>query len=265
MNVIDFSRSFLTFRIDLAKRPALTFTHKPVIGLNNARIQIECRCTVADKHSNWSDDFVLGASCKTERVGVDRDVWVQPNADFAPIFSRSRFAQIKTYDRADRSMEFYPPSLGQQSGYQFGLSEEAFDDVSIDLRIVGGEVLATTEEIIEATLANDVLVANTRLESERYVVNLQYPIKTMNASERDNVYQTDTGPVILPNLALVPDDLIQGLQLAYSAFNCSAWIEFVVRDLIEIAPDVTVYHFCRSERFLATNQVVRTGSKTASE
>ncbi len=257
MDIINFSRSFVTFRIDLAKRSAQTFTHKPVISLNNARVQIECRCIVTDKHSNWSEDLILGASCKTERVGVDRDIWVQPNADFAPIFSRDRFAQIKTYDRADRQMAFYPPSLGVQSNYQWGSVNEAFDDVRIDFVLAKGVELTTTDEIIDATLRNEVLVAVTKLETENYTVDLQYPVKTMNASERDRVYQTDTGPQLLPDLSRKPAELIQGMQLAYSAFNGPDWIEFIVRDSIEVAPTINVNHYSRSERFDARNSVYR--------
>ena len=35
--------------------------------------------------------FALGANCKTEQVGVDRDIWMEPNADFVPIMSGLRF------------------------------------------------------------------------------------------------------------------------------------------------------------------------------
>jgi hypothetical protein len=257
MQVIDFSRSFVTMRLDLAKKSAVTFTHKPVIELNNARIQLECRCAMADKQSDWKEEFVLGASCKTERVGVDRDIWVQPNADFAPIFSHKRFVQIKTYDRADRQMAFYPPTLGVQSAYQYGMVEDGFDNLRIDVRFAEAELLKTTEEIIDATLRNNVLVAVTELETDRYKIALEYPIKTMNASERDNVYQTDTGPVLLPNFDLGPEEIVQDMRLAYSAFNDSNWIEFIARDATEAAPGVSVHHYCRSERFLAKNQVLR--------
>ena len=70
MNATDFSRSFLTFRIDTEKKPPRTVSHQPPYSLNNARIQLDCRCQISDLASGQSASFVLGASCKTERVGV---------------------------------------------------------------------------------------------------------------------------------------------------------------------------------------------------
>ena len=98
MKLIDFSRSFLTFRIDTLKKPPITVSHKPPFTLNNVRIPIECRCRITQKSTGMAEDFVLGANCKTERVGVDRDIWHHPNADFVPIFSQKRGLAIKTFD-----------------------------------------------------------------------------------------------------------------------------------------------------------------------
>ena len=49
MQVVDFSRSFSTFRIDTLQRPPVTVSHRPPFTLNNARIQIECVCLINDK------------------------------------------------------------------------------------------------------------------------------------------------------------------------------------------------------------------------
>ena len=39
---------------------------------------------------------------------------------------------------------------------------------------------------------------------------VEYPVKTMNANERDMVYQTDTGPVLLPDLSAETEKLFDG-------------------------------------------------------
>ncbi len=36
-------------------------------------------------------------------------------------------------------------------------------------------------QIVTATLENEVLVARTEIENERYVVMIEYPVKSMNA------------------------------------------------------------------------------------
>jgi hypothetical protein len=191
---------------------------------------------------------------------VEKDIWLQPNADFAPIFSRRQFVTIKTYDRVGTAMAFYPASRGMQVDRQSGLVTEGFDAVHLDLCLSEAEVLGSTERIVEATLKNEPLVAHTQLETSRYLVDLQYPVKTMNANERDGVYQTDTGPVLFPDLSRSPDDMIEGLELAYSAFNSPSWIEFLVRVPTEIAEGISVYHYSRSEHYECKNQVLRLGA-----
>ena len=55
-------------------------------------------------------------------------------------------------------------------------------------------------------------------------------MKTINANERDWIYQTDTGPHLLPDLSRArPTICCGGMRLAFSAFNVPDWIEFIVR------------------------------------
>ncbi|MEO2030754.1 MAG: hypothetical protein ABGZ35_01580 [Planctomycetaceae bacterium] len=256
MDTIDFSRSFLTFRIDTEKRPPQTASHKPPFSLNNCRIQIECRLRVTDRFSSQTQTCVLGASCKTERVGVTRDIWTVPNADFAPVFSDTEFMHIKTYARAGEGVELYPPGSGSQSERQSGSIADAFDDVRIDIAECRGESLATSAEIVHATLSNTVLVAKTTIESDHYTAVLEYPVRTMNANERDDIYQTDTGPVLFPDLTCEPDEILPRLQFAYAAFNCPEWIEFLVRVPVPVADGIDVYHYSRSVRCDARNEII---------
>ncbi len=109
---IDFSKSFLTFRLDTTKHLPRTMTAPQPFTVNNARIPLECHCLIRERETNREEEFVLGASCKTERVGVDRDIWTQPNADFAPIYSLRQFGHVKTYDRAGRTVPLHL-ELGQ--------------------------------------------------------------------------------------------------------------------------------------------------------
>ncbi|MBM3802437.1 MAG: hypothetical protein FJW26_09040 [Acidimicrobiia bacterium] len=256
MKTLDFSRSFVTFRIDTLKKPPVTVSHKPPFSLNNARIQMDCRCRITEKGSGELFDFFLGASCKTERVGVERDIWLEPNADFVPVFSKTQFMHIKTYDRADRSVSLYPPSLGTQPERLVANTQEAFDSLRIEPWECEGQLLETKDRIIESTLAGHPLIARTEIENQRYTAVIDYPIKTMNANEREKVYQTDTGPMILPNLAVEPAGLIEGIELAFSAFNCPEWTEFIVRAKTPVAEGVSVYHYSQPVRIDCKNQVI---------
>ena len=254
---IDFSRSFFTFRIDVDKKPPKTVTHRPPYSLNNARIHIDCRCRVVEKSSGTAQTFVLGASCKTEQVGVPGGIWLEPNADFVPIFSDTRFLNIKTYARAGLDVDLYPPGSGRQSDRQSGSIKDAFDKVQIDVAQCQGEVLTSAAAIVQATLGNQPLVARTEIETARYSATLEYPIKTMNANERDWIYQTDTGPVLLPDFDSDPDVMLERLDLAFAAFNCPDWVEFLVRVPTTADENVDVYHYSKSVRFDAKNDVIR--------
>ena len=259
MNTFDFHRSFFTFRIDTLVKQPLTVTHKPPFSLNNARIPIECRCVVTEKATDQSQAFVLGASCKTERVGVEGDIWLEPNADFCPIFSDDRYLSLKTYSQVGTTMELFPPGSGSQSDRQTGLIDETYDSVKIDMTECEGTPLDSAQEIVEAVLANQNLVARTELENDRYHALIEHPVKTINANERDWIYQTDTGPVLFPDLSVEPGEMLTSLELAYSAFNCPDWIEFIVRRVTPTTSDVSVYHYSDAVRCDSRNQMLRIG------
>ena len=255
--ICDFARSFVTFRLDFERKPPVTVSHEPPFSLNNARIQLDCRCVLRRKSDDRTETFVLGASCKTERVGVDRDIWTQPNADFAPVFSADRFMHVKTFARAGTRVDRYPPGSGTQSDRQSGLNSDVFDDLRIDLVEVPGEELTAPADIVEAVLNNTPLVAVTEIESDDLLARIEYPVKTINASERHTIYQTDTGPVLFPDLSSSGDDAIERFELAYAAFNCREWCEFLVRERTPIAEAVEVYHYARPVRMDSTNRLLR--------
>ena len=259
MNTFDFNRSFFTFRIDTLVKQPLTVTHKPPFNLNNARIPIECRCVVTEKATDQAQAFVLGASCKTERVGVEGDIWLEPNADFCPIFSDDRYLSLKTYSQVGTTMDLFPPGSGSQSDRQTGLIDDTYDSVKIDMTECEGTPLDSAQEIVEAVLANQNLVARTELENDRYHALIEHPVKTINANERDWIYQTDTGPVLFPDLSVEPGEMLTSLELAYSAFNCPDWIEFIVRRVTPTTSDVSVYHYSDAVRCDSRNQMLRIG------
>lgn len=262
MPTIDFARSFLTFRIDTLKKPPQTTSHKPPFTLNNARIQLDCVCDITEKSTGRAHRYVLGASCKTERVGVPADIWTVPNADFVPIVSTDRFLNIKTYAWIGQEQIVTLFGLGKlQPDRQVGNAIEAFDALRIHVEECSGEWLETPQAIIAATYAHHPLTAITEYETELYRVSLTYPVKTFNVNERDNVYQTDTGPVLYPDLTRSPEELIGGFDMAYSAFNCPEWIEFLVRTPTDVPGNARVYHYTKPVRVNETrNRLFRVGS-----
>ena len=198
----------------------------------------------------------MGTNCKTERVGVKEGIWTEPNADFVPIFSDDRFITIKTFARAGTEVELYPPGSGTQSDRLSGKNADAFDRVTFDVRECEAVVLDSIDAIVEATLSNRPIVARTTIDEGPYRLVLEYPVGTMNASERDRIYQTDTGPVPVPDFAAPPEAIIETFELAFAAFNAPDWIEFLMRSRMPIAEGVEVYHYSRTVRYNAKNELL---------
>jgi len=246
--VLEFARSTLLFRIDLDVLSPRTLSHKPPFAMNNARIQIDCVCRITERDGGRRQTFVLGGDCKTERVGAERDLFLEPNADFVPIFSDDSFMHIKTFARAGTHAQAYPPGSGEQSDRLTATIADTFVDVHLDLVEREGELLADGRAIVDSILANDLIVGIHRLSTDRYDVEIEYPARTINANERDIVYQTDTGPILWPDLNRDPADLLTGLELAFTAANAPDWAQIIVRGRTSIAEGVEVYHYANSIR-----------------
>ncbi len=133
MKLFEFARSTILFRIDLDVLPPRTLSHKPPFPMNNARIQIDSVCRITERDGGRVHTFVLGGDCKTERVGAERDLFLEPNADFIPIFSDDTFMHIKTFARAGTQAQAYPPGSGEQSDRLTAPITDTFVDAHLDL------------------------------------------------------------------------------------------------------------------------------------
>jgi hypothetical protein len=244
----DFSKTHLHFRIDVAKNPPTTVSHVPPFTVNHVRVSIDCRLIVEDKLTSTRQEYFLSAPCKSERVGVERDVWTKPNADVLFVANRSELLIVKTFDHSGRRVMLYPPELGEQPHRQLVNGEVAYDLFRVDTRLVQGRMLADTGQIIAAVLANERLVSRTHIENDHYHATIEYPIKTINCSEPDVFYQTDTGPVLLPDLDCSSDQIIERLQLAFIAHSCPDWAELIVRQPTPINSEFSVEHYSKSVR-----------------
>jgi hypothetical protein len=254
--VCDFSRSFYVWEVDAASKPSPTVSHKPPFTVNRVRVPLECLCTIAESDGTLQE-YVLGAACKSERVNVPRDMWTEPNADFHPVASATRYLRIKSWDRCGKGVLRFPPSLGTQPERQTGPASEAFTVHRIEIRRRPARALRTTKEIIAAVNDGRPLVAQSEydLEDGRRVT-LEYPIKTINVSERDGYYQVDTGPVLVPTANGRVDDPIETLRLAYVAHNAPDWCEFIVNVPTPLTPGIAVNHYSRPLGVAASNTLL---------
>ena len=236
MDVLDFSRSFVTF---VTKGRA-----------NNARIQVECRCRVSMPGAGPTE-FLLVASCKAEDTFADEHLFRIPNYDFCGIFSTGDHQIIRTHATAD------------QGGKETGSTAERFEDLLIHCPTAERvQQCRTGVEIVQATLANQPLVGVTELRDERSgrSATIDYPIKTMNANDQHNVFQVDTGPVLFPDLELPSARAIEWFELAYVAWNRVDRAEFILQQPTQASSDepggLLVPHYSLIRETEAANAIV---------
>ena len=251
--ICDFSRSFVRFRIDVTKRMPLTVSHPPPFTVNNVRMPLDCLATVTQ--GGQSQQFGLGASCKTERVFVDRDIWTKPNADMCAIAGAGQFLVVTRYDKAHKGVMLHPPSLGEKPDRQYADPAEALDALSLDVRRRTASRLDSIEAIVEALRSDREVAARTTCRVDQAEVTIEYPVKVVNFSERDRYYQVDTGPVLFLGEPTGPHP-IERLHLAYVAHLGRDWVEFLVTQPtpLENLP-ASVHHFSAAHRIKAENSL----------
>ena len=185
-------------------------------------------------------------------------IFTQPNADFRVGMSEEETIILKSWDRNDKRVMLDPPSLGPQPERQVVNTREAFHRHKIILRYEEGAELKDAGEVISAVDAGRPLVGQTDFLASGYRVELEYPVFTINVSERYDFYQTDTGPVIYPDLTAPFERMAETLWLAFSAFSSPDWTEFIVQRPTSIGEGVSVNHYSESVWVDSTNRLIAT-------
>lgn len=259
--VCDFSRSYFIFRVDLRKKQPITVSQIPPFAVNNARMPVEARCRIKFATTGRTVEYLLGSSCKSEQVNVKSGVWHNPNADMCMIVSDEHFMVVKSWDRNNKGVKLYPPTLGDQPERQVGRNQDAFDSLKIHVHTIGARELTTPDEIVAAGLGGETLVSTTEYStSDDSQVTLEYPIKVANFSEVDHFYQTDTGPILWLESPSdgrdMGDNPIACLRQAFIAHNARDWAELIVNVPTPLSEGISVNHYSRSVRLDNVNNRV---------
>lgn len=257
MKVCDYGRSFLTFRIDMTKMRPVTVSQDTPFTVNNARLQLDCRCRVTPSNGK-ARQFVLTASCKGEQVNVRKGMWHEPSADMCMAADQQEFLVLKSWDRNNKGVKLYPASLGEQPERQVGGVADAFDRLQIRLAWANGRPLRSTQQIIDSVMAGRAIVGRTEFElRDGARVMVEYPIKTINVSERDRYYQVDTGPILLPELGCAKSaGPIAGLQRAFIAHNAADYAEVIINVPTPLTRSISVNHYSRVVGLKVRNRLI---------
>ncbi|MDA4122653.1 MAG: hypothetical protein OK456_05665 [Thaumarchaeota archaeon] len=252
METLDFGRSFFTFSIDLDKKPPKTISAKPRYPSNWPRVVLEATLQLTHLKTKKRTDYILSASCKAENVAEPKGLWMSPNADCCFVASKDEFMVIKSWARRGTGVKLWPPGQGVQPERNPGWVKDSWPSLSIDPHKVDGDLLKTPDEVVEATFANRPLVARMEYDDGGYHVRIDHPVKTINVNAKYHYFQTDTGPLLLPDFT--PKRVkaaklqIETLDLAFEAYNSPTWAEFVINVPTKVGPDLEVDHYSKFRR-----------------
>ncbi len=249
--VIDFHRSFIRWTLDTKLKPPKTVSKPLPMTLNRVRMPIEATATFRHLQSGATVRYALGAECRTEQVWVKRDIWHDPNASMVMIGGDSHCLIEKHWARADFEATLFPPKLGAQPERHLVDPRESFAEFSLDIATGAGRPLETLESILAAFSGAATVVARTEYQACGYAIALEYPVKTVNFSERERYYQVDTGPILFPGVEGIGEDNAPPLaacRLAFVAHNAPDWAEFLVCVPTPLKDGLRVHHYSKSVR-----------------
>lgn len=252
----DFERSFIRWGIDTEDEHTLplTVSHKPPFTLNLVRVSADSFAAVTDKATGETREYLLGSSCKTEYVNVQEGVWMDPNADLTPIGGSEQIMNFKRWDRCGKDVMRYPESLGIQEEKQIETGKEVFCLYGIEVRRRRHRRVDDLDDLIACFESGEPTTCRTRVSGEHFELVLEYPISVVNFSPRDQYYQVDTGPVLLPDLSCKTEEVLPTFNLAYIAHNGGSWAEFIVCRPTALRDDLKVYHYSETVRVTCENE-----------
>ncbi len=221
-------------------------------SFNAVRFWVESRTRIMDERTGLTEDFIQCASCKSEDTFAEKDLFYEDNYDFLPIFGPEFGLIFRRKASLNPNYRTRKPTEQMWGGPEQHLVESQ-----------NSQELATTQEIIRATLEYHPLVAQTEIWNDETSLRaiVEHPVKTMNTRrEGGDAYQTDTGPVAFPDLGQRPEKLADLISLAFVAFNAPHFADFVIEAPTLIATangaDKTqIYHYSKRVSLIAKNRL----------
>lgn len=234
LDVIDYGRSFIG-----GKWPE-----------NSVRFWVESRTRIIDERSGKHEDFYQCASCKSEDTFAAKNLFVQDNYDFLPIFGPEDGVIFRRKAWLNPNYRSPMKAAKMWDGQIYKLR-----------RPKSSRTLISTAEIRQATHAAMPIVAQTEIADASTGLRavIEFPVKTMNIHDGKNMYQVDTGPVAFPDLSRRYPLLADSLALAFVAFNAPQFADFVIEDITSLKGDAQpasqVRHYSRIVSLAASNRL----------
>ena len=201
MRPLDYSRSFLIGTAEW----------------NKVRFWVESRVRIVDGEK--SEEFIQCGSCKSEDTFAETGLFYPDNYDFLPVFGSAFGLLFRRKAGLNPDYRSRVPAGELWGGMKHHLVNARHCDR-----------LLINKEVREATYAYMPLVAQTEIWDDTTGLRavIEYPVKTINTRREGDMFQVDTGPVVFPDLAQRHESLIDGIHLAFIAYNRWDGADFVI-------------------------------------
>jgi len=238
MTPLDYGRSFL-----LGRAPA-----------NEVRFWVESRTRLADTRTGTREDYVQAGSCKSERTFAEDDLFMEDNYDFLPVFGPEWGLIFRRKAHLNAEYRSIVPADQMWEGQEYCLVHGA-----------PATELLTTEAVRRATYDFVPIVAQTTIAhaGSGLEATIEFPVKTMNTHRERDLYQVDSGPVVLPDLVTRRQRHADGMRLAFVAFNGPGSADFVVEVETRLPGQGgnRVYHYSERLSMPARNRLFAVGAR----
>lgn len=188
---------------------------------NAVRMWIESKTTIIDERAGIATEYYQGGSCKSEDTFAEKGLFYEDNYDFLPVFGDGKVLVFRRHAEVRQDRYKTVASMADMWGENPTILLHKPTDVVL---------LDTWEKIARATSVGLPIVTQTEISDNQSGLKaiIECPCKTMNVSSSRKMYQTDTGPIILPDLSERYAPQISCFQLAYIAFNVDHFADFVI-------------------------------------
>ena len=224
-------------------------------AFNAVRFWVESRTRIINDKAKTATDYYQCASCKSEHTFAEKDLFQQDNYDFLPILGGGHWLIFRRH-------------VGVRETYRTLTSpEKLWGEPIMKLREAKEVTVLDTWEAIRDDTADAIpIVTQTEIANPETGLRaiIECPVKTMNISLEDRLYQVDTGPVAYPDLAKTCESEIDCLSLAFIALNAPGFADFVVEQPTPIIADdakaAQTYHYSSPFSLPAKNLVLALGT-----
>jgi hypothetical protein len=220
---------------------------------NEVRFWAESRTRIVDEQTGVAEDYIQAAACKSEDTFAERNLFYEDNYNFTPVFGPEYGVIFRRKAWLNPNYKSYSKAADMFGGQTYWLVEAK-----------QYQELPTPEAVIQATHAFKPVVAQTEIRdaASKLCAIIEYPVKTLNTHKLRKMYQTDTGPVVFPDLTRDCERHVERLDLAYVAFNVPHFADFVIEaptPLLDKGAEgkeiARIYHYSRRLSLPAKNRL----------